>query len=73
MQKVCDKLSVKATLEDLPTLCQALVKFAESLEPLPLDEVLQQVEDRNAQDMLLAASNFKAAMRQVLSSRVGLN
>jgi hypothetical protein len=67
------KLEVSDVLEDLPTLSEAMVKFAESLEPLPLDELVQVVEDRNAQDILIAAANFKAAMRQVLERRVGLH
>lgn len=67
------KLSVKELLEDLPSLCQSFVKFAEALEPLPLDEALQQIDDRNAKDILLAASNFKAAMRATLEKRVGLH
>lgn len=66
-------LSVDETLAELPTLCEAFVKFAESLEPLPLDELTQVVEDRNAQDILVAAQDFKAAMRQVLERRNGLH
>jgi hypothetical protein len=67
------KLSVDEVLADLPTLSQAFVAFAESLEPLPLDEISQVVEDRNTQDIMLAAANFKAAMAQVLERRVGLH
>lgn len=67
------KLEVNDCLEDLPTLSQAMIAFAESLEPLPLDELSQVVTDRNAQDILIAAANFKAAMRQVLERRVGLH
>ena len=67
------KLEVNEGLADLPTLSQAFVTFAESLEPLPLDEIVQVVEDRNTQDIMLAAANFKAAMRQVLERRIGLH
>lgn len=67
------KLSVNEALPELPTLSQAFVKFAESLGPLPLDELAQVIEDRNTQDILLAAANFKAAMAQVLEKRVGLH
>ena len=66
-------LSVDEVLADLPTLCEAFVKFAESLEPLPLDELVQVLEDRNAQDIMVAAQDFKAAMRQVLERRSGLH
>ncbi len=66
-------LSVSDVLADLPTLSRAFVTFAESLEPLPLDELSQVVEDRNTQDILIAAANFKSAMRQVLERRVGLH
>ncbi len=66
-------LSVEETLSELPTLCEAFVKFAESLEFLPLDELAQVVEDRNAQDIVVAAQEFKASMRQVLERRVGLH
>lgn len=67
------KLSVDEALADLPTLSQAFVTFAESLEPLPLDELVQVVEDRDAWDILNAAAEFKASMRQVLERRVGLH
>lgn len=67
------KLSVDQVISELPTLSLAFVKFAESLEPLPLDEVVQVIDDRNTQDIMIAASNFKAAMRQVLERRVGLH
>ncbi len=67
------KLSVEEVLADLPTLSQAFVTFAESLEPLPLDEISQVVDDRNTQDIMIAAANFKSAMRQVLERRVGLH
>jgi hypothetical protein len=66
-------LEVNEVLEELPTLSQALVTFAESLEFLPLDELVQVVEDRNTQDILIAAASFKAAMAQVLKRRVGLH
>jgi len=66
-------LSVEEALEELPTLCQALIKFAEALELMPLDEMSQIVDDRNAEDMLIAASNFKAAMKATLANRVGLH
>ena len=68
-----EKLEVSEVLEELPTLSQAMVAFAESLEPLPLDELVQVVEDRNTQDILIAAAEFKAAMAQVLQKRVGLH
>ena len=67
------KLSVSDVLADLPTLSKAFVAFAESLEFLPLDEVSQVVDDRNTQDIMIAAANFKAAMRQVLERRSGLH
>lgn len=67
------KLSVDDVLANLPTLSRAFVTFAESLEPLPLDELSQVVEDRNTQDILIAAANFKAAMAQVLQRRVLLH
>lgn len=67
------KLSVSAILDDLPTLSKAFVAFAESLEFLPLNEVVQVVDDRNTQDIMIAASNFKAAMSQVLRRRSGLH
>lgn len=66
-------LSVDEALEELPTLCQAFIKFAESLEFIPLDELTQVVKDRSAQDILLAANNFKTAMRATLVNRVGLH
>ncbi|KKN88821.1 hypothetical protein LCGC14_0244280 [marine sediment metagenome] len=66
-------LSVNDVLADLPTLSRAFVTFAESLEPLPLDELVQVVKDRNTQDILIAAANFKAAMAQVLQRRALLH
>jgi hypothetical protein len=66
-------LTVKETMDELPTLCEAFVKFAESLELLPLDEVAQVADRGDAQDIILAASDFKAAMRQVLVRRHGLH
>jgi hypothetical protein len=70
------KLSVNEVLDDLHYLhyfTQALVTFAESLGPLPLDELVQAIEDHNTQDILIAAADFKAAMEQVLERRVGLH
>lgn len=66
-------LSLDEALDELPTLCQAFIKFAESLEFLPLDELTQVVNDRNAQDIILAASNFKSAMKATMENRVGLH
>ncbi len=66
-------LSVNDVLPDLPTLSRAFVSFAESLELLPLDELSQVVEDRNTQDILIAAANFKSAMAQVLQRRALLH
>ena len=67
------RLTSRELQKELPTLIQAFIAFAESLESLDLVSVQAVITDPTSKVVMLAADQFKRNMKPVLERRHGLH